>query len=125
MNATIHPTACTTPGCTNPPTRPLPYYVPGDEHDHACTTSHAANLQAHAPYLQPLPARHDDCPVGAAAPFSSVAQKATGPCRRGWLGSRCASFGRVALVVGGLHCVPAPLQRQGRCASLRDGQAHP
>ncbi|WP_280450774.1 hypothetical protein, partial [Nocardia cyriacigeorgica] len=53
MNATIHPTACTTPGCTNPATGTLPYYVPGDEHDHACTTCHAA-------YLEALTARDDD-----------------------------------------------------------------
>ncbi|WP_036534188.1 hypothetical protein [Nocardia cyriacigeorgica] len=53
MNATIHPTACTTPGCTNPATTTLPYYVPGDEHDHACTACHAA-------YLEALTARDDD-----------------------------------------------------------------
>lgn len=29
----------------------------------------------------------------------------------------CATSGRVALLTGGLHCVPAPLHPQGRCAS--------
>ncbi|WP_280179692.1 hypothetical protein [Nocardia cyriacigeorgica] len=43
MNATIHPTACTTPRCTNPPTTTHPYKLPGDEHHHASTTSHPAN----------------------------------------------------------------------------------
>lgn len=36
--------------------------------------------------------------------------------------NNCATSGRVALLTGGLHCVPTPLQRQGRLsASLRDG----
>ncbi|WP_280440364.1 hypothetical protein [Nocardia cyriacigeorgica] len=47
MNATIHPTACTTPGCTNPAPTSHPSYVPGDEHDPACTTCHAAYREAH------------------------------------------------------------------------------
>ncbi|WP_280440292.1 hypothetical protein, partial [Nocardia cyriacigeorgica] len=50
---TIHPTASTTPGCTNPATGTHPYNEPGDQHDHACTACHAA-------YLEALTARDDD-----------------------------------------------------------------